>query len=329
MIIDIYHDLDMRAEDATTSEFYKEILETKNLGNIKSIVLYRFNENMLFTHHVSYLQSNSNHMVIETDNAYIYLTNVRCGYTGHGPYEALKVIQYSFPEWFEENSKSIEFAVFHYKTVIIEDQLGGVMLREGTHIFDSGNTVFDRDYMNLENPNFDVDLGNRTVRIFNPQYTNFLGTIRLIQNMRLKRMDYYIGNDSPLDNKYRFSHNPDNFNVTPEERYYTEGISGVNIALTGELFNVYILINSEDAMQVINTIYLHIFHQSLFQYDGQGRLKERSIIYSKKKFFNPHTNKPSAAIQGSREFKAKEVYHDLYKHKLGISYGMEIEDYDR
>ncbi|MBC1990404.1 hypothetical protein [Listeria seeligeri] len=312
---------------STSSEFFKKILDTKNVGMIKNMVVYKHNENMLLTSHVKYLQSNSNHMAIQTENAYIFLTNVRCGYNGSGPRETLKIIQHAFPEWYEKQEAKIEFAVFRYEGIRIENDGVYIRLTEEDIAFSYKSTVFDTDFMNLDSPNFDVDLGNRTIRIFNPQRTNFLGTIRLIQKMRLKRLSYYIGKDSPLDSKYRFSALEDVGAWGNEEQYYSEGVTGVNIALEGERFTVYILVKEEEAKQVLNTLYLHIFHRPLFQINSHGEMYRQAKI--KKIFLNKFLKKTETIIQGSKEFTASEVYGNHLENKLGIYYGMEIDKYDK
>lgn len=325
--IDIYYDLDLKKNQESSYEFYRRLLETEDVGGIESITVYAHNENMLLNKFVPYLPSNSSHMVIKTEKALIFLSHVRCGYMGNGPHESIRVIDHSFPEWAERNREKIEYAIFRNQVVEIQKEYGDPIIREGNSVFIAGNTIMDQHYMNLDNLNFDVDLGNRVVRIFNPQLTNFLGTIRLIQNMRLRRMDYYIGEDSPLDNHYRFSHNSGvNARYFKEERYYTQGVTGVNIALMGDVYDIFILVNKNDALAVLNAIYLQLFHEPLFYCTDAANFQEMDT--TKKRLWPFSFKKKRPIIQGSKEYVAEEVYADLNRCKMGISHGMELKSYD-
>ena len=262
---------------------------------IKKITVFFDSNNFLITPYK--VDDTYVHMVLENWNEQqLHINNMNCGYGGEGPSTTAKLLKYvgvdeeyaeklkfydGFQINFDENGKFI-------KSDILNDVFFGDR-RRGIYEF----YLDDYTY---------IDLNSRKVYLINPQIANFLGLLKLIDKMKPNEMEYYIGENSPLENGFRFE---EDFKVFKDKyfkynRDIIRGVKDVNLIIRGELFDVICLVNKNDLMVLINSIYMYIFKRSLFENRVLGnyitavsveKFKISSIvIYYLKKLINKNEN---------------------------------------
>ena len=262
---------------------------------IKKITVFFDSNNFLITPYK--VDDTYVHMVLENWNEQqLHINNMNCGYGGEGPSTTAKLLKYvgvdeeyaeklkfydGFQINFDENGKFI-------KSDILNDVFFGDR-RRGIYEF----YLDDYTY---------IDLNSRKVYLINPQIANFLGLLKLIDKMKPNELEYYIGENSPLENGFRFE---EDFKVFKDKcfkynRDIIRGVKDVNLIIRGELFDVICLVNKNDLMVLINSIYMYIFKRNLFENRVLGnyitavsveKFKISSIvIYYLKKLINKNEN---------------------------------------
>ena len=92
----------------------------------------------------------------------------------------------------------------------------------------------------------------------NPQYHSPKSISNAIDLADIYEVQYYIGENSPLDNGY----NP-SYEYMFSKKYLKENIDGVNLILYGRKFDIVVLIDKKLCHSVINCIYSYIFKRNL------------------------------------------------------------------
>ena len=112
-----------------------------------------------------------------------------------------------------------------------------------------------------------VDLNSKKVYMINPQLSDFKGLLSLIMKMKVKEMEYYIGDNSPLEDGFRFNDDFKLFRGTSfrYDNNITIGVQGVNLIIRGEIFDIICLVKKDDLMILINSIYLYLCKKNLFK----------------------------------------------------------------
>lgn len=134
----------------------------------------------------------------------------------------------------------------------------------------------------LEDRNVSVKIVDREVQIYNPQRRCWKGFLKLLSYMEHIEMEYYIGDNSPLEGglylgKVFFADSRigyDKLDIT--------GIEHVNLLLEGSNFRVVCFIDRACENEVIESVYLALTGKRLFGSDSI----EQVIIKKKLKIKN-------------------------------------------
>ncbi|MFR2529480.1 MAG: hypothetical protein ACLS9F_17690 [Clostridium paraputrificum] len=254
---------------------HKSLKEIYNLYNddfkeIKKITTYFDQANFLFDEYE--IVDTSVNMIIENFNGQlIYVSGLNCGYYGEGPrttqellmkigfskeksYRLIlnKALRIEFVEKGNINTAKIESnSIFEYKHLnTLEEEMKRYDRKK-----DRSNII--KYYIQDETK---IDLINRKVYICNPQISKLTGLFILIDLLNVKKVSYYLGDKSKLENSLRADELFMNWN-----RNFDYNARSVNLVIEGDLFSIVCFINSDSQIDVISSVYYKIFGISLYE----------------------------------------------------------------
>lgn len=257
------------SSDTVMKQMEKHIDEC---GKLKKVTIFFNQYNFLIT---SYdLMSTWVHMILEFENREVQIESANCGYSGAGPNAAVDVL-----ELCGLKRKQIEPIILG-NTALSFSVTDGKMHNIGTEqrFYDVSSPVCytDMELKNQiqQNENVDIKLSEKKVRLYNPQRTNWIGFMNLLNYMKDIQMEYYIGNNSPLDGGLRVDERFQN-KFTRTSEIDTKGTTQVNLFLHGSNFSISCCIDREYEVEVIEAVYLALTGQKLKLPDNKQSLKER------------------------------------------------------
>ncbi len=230
-------------------------------GALKHVAVYFENFNFLQSDYK--LLSSWVHLILECENAEIQIENANCGYAGAGP-RATEVILTAFGmerdevDWLVESCSALDFYVVSNKAVYIN-----------THeIFcaDIGIDKLRRFDMNkiYHSPNVQIDLDRKKALFYNPQRHDFVGFLRLLNCMKKRKFEYYIGSNSPLEEGLSVGEEFEQNAMKNSIDMDLKGVDHVNLVVSGENFCVACMIDREEELQTIDAIYYALAGEHLF-----------------------------------------------------------------
>lgn len=237
----------------TSSKCVSEFKKIRpNLGKLSKVTVFFQNTNFLITEYN--LLNDGVHMVLEFhDGNEVQLEGTNCGYGGGGPNATLDVL--------EECGLSSELT----RPLIFYNDSVRFYVDEDTNILNYTINISDIFYPSIretgeikdlnrinKDEQYDVDLTNRKVMVYNPQIDSFKGFINITSYMDIYEMEYFLGDNSPLEGYYRFKQR--GFYQTNSDVF--RGIKHVNLILRGNNFDIICLINRSIELEVINAIHL-------------------------------------------------------------------------
>lgn len=207
-------------------------------GKIRHVTIFLDNSNFLITKYE--VLSAWVHMVLEFDDLEMQVEALNCGYVGAGPNCAIRLLKrLGLPEMqitqlIHEN-QAISFGV-----------LGGEIYELNTYqlFYDVEPICYKNNALrNMihRNENVDVDLQEKLVRFYNPQRTNWMGFLNLLNYMENIEFEYYIGEKSLLDKGLYIGSGGFRNGVKNKD---IKGTVHCNLYLTGTNFNVSCLIDA-------------------------------------------------------------------------------------
>ena len=260
-------------------------------GNLKRATVFFNQYNFLIT---SYdLMSTWVHMVLEFENREVQIESANCGYSGTGPHTAVDVLVFCGLD-----KKQIEPIIFGNTALSFYVNDGQIYYIGTEQMFYAGNPPRCYTGMALrnqiyQNQNVDIKLSEKKVRLYNPQRTNWMGFMNLLNYMQDIQMEYYIGDNSPLDGGLRVEEQFRNKFINSTSEMDTRGTTQVNLFLHGSNFSISCCIDREYEVEVIETVYLALTGKKL-QIQGntptfRDRIKSLLHIERKKEIYDSIT----------------------------------------
>lgn len=235
----------------------------ESAGQLTHVTVFFDNYNFLLTQYE--LLSPFVHMVLEFENLEMQIESVNCGYAGSGPNAAVRIMELAgisrdYAETLFFANRALDFEVWE-----------GTVGKINTYclFYTPGPTNYYKE-SELENKivcdgNVEVILNEKKVRLYNPQRTNWRGFINLLAYVDNLKMEYYIGENSPLDRGLYFG---GDFGDVLRGRGNSLDIKGAehsNLYLHGDNFNIACFIDRRYEIQVIEAVYLALTGKRLFK----------------------------------------------------------------
>lgn len=257
---------------------YKVCSEIKKIkeeySELKKVTVFFENSNFFMTNYCP--ESNGVYLILEfEDGRQLHIEGANCGYRGGGPRATADILVE-----FGLDRKEIEKLVFHYDAVRFNVNKNEIL--EGTintsYIF-YPRIRYDEKDKSMRNKivlsdNVSVDLEEAKVTFYNPQRECFKGFINLLSYLKEPRMEYYIGDNSPLEGYFRLDKDILRKSYRKSD---VKNIDHVNLVVTGSNFRVVCFIDRDYEIQIIDTIHLVLMGEGLFQ-------KERYNLLPKKRW---------------------------------------------
>jgi len=224
-------------------------------SELKKITVFFDNANFIFT---KYKVDYDVLFVAEKINGTeIHATQLNCGYGGNGPSSTYKVllgldVNESLAEMaFTSRGFEIDFTD---RLNIVKDM---VFFQYRNDAVTTSETFKFDEYSQ-------VNIKKRRIKMFNPQVNNINGLFNAIDRMKPYTFEFFIGDDSPLDNGYRFKWHDKAFSHDPFGHQKLLGIKHVNIIIRGKIFDIYCLVDTNMITSVVNVIHSYLFKKPYF-----------------------------------------------------------------
>lgn len=221
------------------------------------------------------------HLILELeDETKIHIESANCGYPGAGPSNTVKILQL-----FGIDDEELMRLIFYNDGISFRVWKGFILY----HTIDTSYLFYppvrySENEKGLcdkirEDRNVSVKIVDREVQIFNPQRTCWNGFLNLLSYMKQMEMEYYIGDNSPLEcGLYLEKEFLADLHTEHDEMDIT-GIEHVNLLLEASNFRVVCFIDRACENEVIEAVYLALTGKRLF---GSDSIEQKVI--KKKKF---------------------------------------------
>lgn len=249
---------------------------------LKKVTIFFNPYNFLIT---SYdLMSTWVHMILEFENKEVQIESANCGYGGAGPNTAVSVLEFCGVK--KELIEPIIFGNTALSFLVTNGKVHHIRTEQRFYDVNASNCCTNQELKNQihQNENVDIKLSEKKVRLYNPQRTNWMGFMNLLNYMEDIQMEYYIGDDSPLDDGLRVDEQFQN-KFTRSSGRDTRGTTQANLFLHGSNFSISCCIDREYEVEVIETVYLALTGQKLKIQENKQSFRERirSFFYGEKK----------------------------------------------
>lgn len=108
-----------------------------------------------------------------------------------------------------------------------------------------------------------VDLNNSYIRMYNPQKNNLVGFLKLLISIKPRKILFYLGDNSPLENYYR-EPEKHQYIYNDDKRRILDGAKAVNLVIYGKLYKLCCLVNKDDILDLVNIISLAINKEEIY-----------------------------------------------------------------
>lgn len=231
---------------------------------LKQITVYFDCENFLLT---KYDVDNGTTFVAESWNGnQMHLTGLNCGYGGTAPSGTAYILEML------GIGREEAFNLKYYPSIKVNfDKSGKYTNYEVTkNVFFSHQGEYSKKCHVYIDENMHFEFETRKLYFINPQYYSPVALYNAINIADLYQVQYYIGKNSPLDKGYI-----PNIEHVSSKKCLKDSVSGVNLILYGQNFDIIVLIDRKMSRSVVNNIYSYIFKESLF---------DDEIYYSKPEY---------------------------------------------
>lgn len=246
----------------TSSEAVTKIEKNlSNYGKLKHVTVYFNNYNFVLSKYE--MMSTLVHMVLECEEVELQIESANCGYVGGGPGASVSILTLfgldkDETERLIQTNAALEFSV-------IDKQIVYVCTEE---IFE-GNRTVEPKWVTANKFSYDknisVDLMTRKIRFFNPQRHNISVFFRLLNGMTNKKMEYYIGEESPLEKSLYIDKKIRKSLWTGDDSIDIEGVEHVNLIISSDECKVVCLIDRKEEIETINMIYWMVTGNTLLE----------------------------------------------------------------
>lgn len=232
-------------------------------GALQKVTAFYDNYNFLLTQYE--LLSPWVHMVLEFENLELQIEAANCGYRGGGPSESVRLM-----EMLGLSKEYAEPLFFGHRALSFDLNNGVPHCLNTYQLFYSGGRVCCYKKSELVNKivcdgNVEVVLQEKKVRFYNPQRTNWRGFINLLAYMDNIKMEYYIGENSPLDRGLYFGGDFGDVLMGRSNPPDIKGAPHSNLYLRGDNFNISCFIDRQCEIQVIEAVHLALTGKPLFE----------------------------------------------------------------
>lgn len=242
-----------------------EYMQKRNV-ELKCGIIFFSNINFVITKYKPL--NNHVHFILEyTDGTELHFKDALCGYLGAGTNKTVKILEKvgllnDELEMMVYRKDAIYFTVKNQKIIypkydfepfcipkirksIIEDlgQSSELYIEEDKYIF--------------------VDFNNSYVRMYNPQKHNLAGFLKLLISMKPKKILFYLGDNSPLENYYR-EPEKHSYIYNDYKRRILNGAKEVNLVIYGKLYKLCCLVNKDEILDLVNIISLAINKEEIY-----------------------------------------------------------------
>lgn len=261
----------IKGSSDTVGEQLEEYLNES--GELRHVTIFFDISNFLLTEYE--LLSEWVHMVLSFDNIEIQIESANCGYGGGGPNAAVGVlVRLGFPREY------VKTLVFTNPALSFDVYQGMISQINTFQLFCENTPSRSCDVEKMANKivrdrSVEVFLEEKKVRFYNPQRTHWMGFLNLLSYMKNIRMEYYIGEKSPLDGELYIGGAFGNLLRTGSNNPDIQGTVHCNLYLQGDNFSVACLIDRQCEMAVIRAVYLALTGEKL---PGKKISKQRGVM---------------------------------------------------
>ena len=274
-----------------TGSFFFKKEEAKELvqeyASLSKVTVFFDNSNFLLTKYRPL--SNGVHLILEfEDKRELHIENSNCGYYGNGPRATVDILG-AFG--LGKCKSEVENLVCKYDALQFSVENNQVI--PGTIyvplLFYSGirYNISDKSLRNkiVLDRNVSIDLVKRKVMFYNPQRHSWKGFLNLLGYMDEIEIEYYIGENSPLEGYLYLEKDFRQGFATPD----ISGVNHVNLIIHGANFDVVCLVDKRCEVQVIDSVYLALTGENLFVSEQYNVLLKRESRITK--LLKPHRTK--------------------------------------
>lgn len=256
-------------EDLDTIEsvkFFKEHYET--FKPLKNAVVFFENENFIFTDYTP-VHAGISAIYENWDGDQIQFSSTNVGYGGRGPSGTLQILRFL---GLDDADKSFDKWCYYPGINIAFNQSGKISKVKVSEdaFFESRSHELKSDQLYLNNEVLFVNSLKRKIYFRNPQRVEFEKFLGLIKRSKPVSLEYWLGNESTLENWFR------------GRDYFANGHSipfaenEVNLIINGEQYSICCLIHLSELIEVINCTWLFL--------TGEKLISEK-IRYRKEQFY--------------------------------------------
>lgn len=213
--------------------------------------------NFLTTH--DQILSENIHLVLDfSDGREMQIESASCGYGGQGAKTTLVIL-----ETFGVKDERISDLILTHDAVSFRVSPEGNVQYETLDL----SAVFlpaircchegpTNKNMIVLDRNVDISLTNKKVLMYNPQRNNWKGMLNLSSFIKNMEFEYYIGDNSPLENRYYIGEGFNSGLRYGPDRPDIDGAEHVNLVLRGSNFRIACLIDRQCEWEIIESAFL-------------------------------------------------------------------------
>lgn len=260
------------------------------INPIRKVCVFLDNDNFLMTDFQP--KTPNTNLILQDDvGNEIHIEFGNCGYQGEGPDNTVWVLQtigvdLETARKLVYNNDGLQFTLSDNRQIQTRSINTRVLFCPSQRLSDTFGII--EKTMAAE-----VNLDQKKVMLLNPQYNCFSGLLRAISDMKIKEMEYYIGENSPLENFFRFNidYNLRSLSLPKSSKNFNmSGLSHVNLSLRGQRFDISCLVAREVELPFINTIYTYLTGDTLFndnimtqyyKYKTSWLMRKKNFVFHK------------------------------------------------
>ena len=224
---------------------------------LRRVTVFFESTNFLITH--DQILSENVHLILDfADGKELQIESANCGYGGQGPNTTLGIL-----EAFGVKDEKLADLIYTHDAVAFEVSPES-NVQYGTLDMSAiflPSIRYRQEYPPHEkmvklDRNVDVSLVNKKVLMYNPQRNSWKGMFNLACFIKNMEFEYYIGDNSPLENRYYIGKGFNKGLHHGIDRPDIEGAEHVNLVLRGDNFRIACLIDRQFEREVIESAFL-------------------------------------------------------------------------
>lgn len=230
-------------------------------GKLEHATVYFNNYNFILSKYE--IMSQKVHMILECSEMQIQIESANCGYQGGGPTATISILT-----TFGLKKNEIERLVWTSRALdfsVIDGQIYHICTDEIFSGLNYSNPKWIENNKFEGSKNISVDLMKRKIRFFNPQRHDMVVFFRLLNGMSNKEMEYYIGEECPLEEGLYIGREVKENLFRLNDAADLKGVEHVNLVISGDECKIVCLIDRDEEVETINMIYRTLAGKDLFE----------------------------------------------------------------